>query len=212
LVPYDEEKVTNFEVGLKSEYLDNRLRFNASLYYYDWDDLQVQIARDGALFTINAGKAVGQGLDLELTYLLGEGLTLTAAYGYLDAEYDEDVPGSSINKGDILLYAPEHSANLGIDYFTSVSDALNLRASLSYNYVGAQYLSPGIEDDSYGLLNGRLALLAASDKWEVSLWGRNLTDESYLESVTDFFDDFGYISSRRNEPRTYGAELTYRFR
>lgn len=132
-MPYDEEKVTNFELGLKSKLLENTLRFNGSIYSYSWEDLQVQIAQDGALFTINAGEAVGQGIDPELTYMVTEAPTLTTAYGYLDAEYNEGVPGSGIHKGDPLSYAPEHSSNLGLDYFISLSNSLNLRTHVGYN-------------------------------------------------------------------------------
>ena len=53
-------------------------------------------------------------------------------------------------------------------------------------------------------------MISPDDSWELALWGRNLADEDYLEQITDF-SDIGYVSARRNEPRTYGAEVIYRF-
>lgn len=210
LEPYDEEKVTSYELGIKSELMERRLRLNASVFYYDWDDLQVQITRDKALFTINAGKAIGKGADVELTFQATENLVFTANLGWLSAKYDEDVPGSDIRDGDELLYSPEFASTLGVDYTVFLGDELELRTNMSYSYNGDQYLSSTTEENSYSLFNARVSLLSSSDTWEVALWGRNLTDESYLDTVSDF-SEIGYISARRNEPRTYGAEVIYRF-
>jgi len=208
--PYDEETVTNLELGIKSEWLDNRLRLNASVFYYEWEDLQLQVIEDKSVFTINAGKAIGQGVDIELSLQATDNLVLSANLGLLDAEFDEDVPGyEDFQKGDDLLYSPKVAANLGLDHYAKVIANWELRTHVGYSYTDDQYLSPGYEEGSYSLLNGRISLLSPDNNWEFALWGRNLTDEAYLEQVTDF-SDIGYVSARRNEPVTYGAEVIYR--
>jgi len=208
--PYDEETVTNLELGIKSEWLDNRLRLNASVFYYEWEDLQLQVIEDKSVFTINAGKAIGQGVDIELSLQATDNLVLSANLGLLDAEFDEDVPGyEDFQKGDDLLYSPKVAANLGLDHYAEVIANWELRTHVGYSYTDDQYLSPGYEEGSYSLLNGRISLLSPDNNWEFALWGRNLTDEAYLEQVTDF-SDIGYVSARRNEPVTYGAEVIYR--
>jgi len=208
--PYDEETVTSLELGIKSEWLDNRLRLNASLFYYEWEDLQIQVARDKALFTMNAGKAIGKGADIELSFQATDNLVLSANLGLLDAGYDEDVAGTEIKDGEDLLYSPTFSAHLGLDHYADVTTNWDLRTHLGYSYTDDQYLAPGYEESSYSLLNGRVSMISADDSWELALWGRNLADEDYLEQITDF-SDIGYVSARRNEPRTYGAEVIYRF-
>ena len=210
MTPYDEESVTSYELGIKSEWLDRRLRFNASLFYYNWDDLQVQVAVDKALFTLNAGKAVGKGADVDLTYQPVSNLTLVANLTYLDAKIDEGVPGTSIVAGDRLNYAPKISGYLGIDYEIGVVADWSLRANAGYSFNSSQYVSNGIKDKKYSLLNTRLTLQSPNGNWQMSLWARNLTNTSYLEQVSDF-SSIGYVSARRNEPRTYGLEIGYKF-
>jgi iron complex outermembrane receptor protein len=207
--PYDEEKVNNIELGLKSEWLDGRLRLNGSIFYYDWEDLQQQISIDKALFTVNAGTAIGKGADLEMTYRLSESLMVNANLGWLDATYDEDVPGTDIREGQELTYAPKFSANLGLDHYLNLPGNWELRSHLGYTFNDSQYLSVNYRDDSYSLLSARFGLNSPDQRWELALWGRNLTDEAYLEKISDF-SDIGYVSARRNEPRTYGAEIIYR--
>jgi iron complex outermembrane receptor protein len=60
-------------------------------------------------------------------------------------------------------------------------------------------------------VNARVSLIMSDEAWEVALWGRNLTNEDYIETVSDFSDSLGYLSGRRNEPRTYGVEAYYHF-
>lgn len=100
LEPYDEETLTSYELGYKSEWLENRLRVNTAVFFNDYRDLQVssfQSTPDGSaligVFT-NAGKASMQGLELELTALITDAFSITANLGYLDAEYDEFITAS----------------------------------------------------------------------------------------------------------------------
>ena len=95
LDPYNEETLTSYEVGIKSQWLEDRVRTNAALFYTNYDDLQVssfEASADGTTFIpifTNAGKATIKGAELELTALLTDRMTVTANVGYLDGGYDE---------------------------------------------------------------------------------------------------------------------------
>jgi iron complex outermembrane receptor protein len=93
--PFDPEYVKSYEIGAKTEWLDNTLRLNASAFYYDYTDLQVSVfASLGNItttFTTNAAEATVQGVELELQARPVANLDLAASIAYLDATYDNFV-------------------------------------------------------------------------------------------------------------------------
>ena len=94
---FDEETVTSYEIGLKTDLLDNRLRINTAIFNIDFEDQQVAAFEAGTggatSIVLNAGKSTIQGLELELTAQLSEALRLNFNYGYIDSEYDEFISG-----------------------------------------------------------------------------------------------------------------------
>ena len=115
---------------------------------------------------------------------------------------------------NIVPYAPEFSAAIGLNHFAVLTDRLELRSNISYTYNDDQIVSLEFPDtylrESHGLLNARLSLLTADGRWELAAWGRNLTDEVYQEVLADF-SVLGALSALPNVPRTYGVELKYSF-
>lgn len=210
LTPFNDERVTNIEVGIKSEWLGGRLRVNASAFRYVWEDLQIQVSQGAALFTINAGKAVGKGFDLETTFKASKRLSLGANLSILDAKFVEDVPGAAIIRGQDLTFSPGFAATLNADYRIPLGQAGDLRANLNFSHRDDQKLTALTRASAYSLLGGRLAWTSSNEQWEVALWGRNITDEVFLESATEF-DTLGFRAVRRNEPRTFGIEATLSF-
>ncbi len=89
--PYDEETATSYEIGLKSDWLDDRLRVNGAVFYTEYEDLQLGVLRPGALraesVTTNVGEAEVAGFELEITVVPVENLRLGLNYGYLNADY-----------------------------------------------------------------------------------------------------------------------------
>ncbi|MDJ0926889.1 MAG: TonB-dependent receptor [Gammaproteobacteria bacterium] len=132
--PFDEETLWNYELGLKSEWLDRRLRVNAAVFLQDWSDLQfetLRFLRPGPLSpvieqTVNIKSAEGTGFELEVTAVPTEGLSLSAGVGYLDTEIEASEPveltgGFVVNlEGLSLPKAPEWTANLVADYRWSI--------------------------------------------------------------------------------------------
>jgi len=229
--PFDEETVEVWELGLKSEWLDQRLRINASVFTNDYQDIQVNQFISGASgassVVVNAGSGTYRGFELELVAVPVDGLTLDAAYGYLDAKYnDYDVqdpgnPGQKVDISDItkVAYVPDNSVTAGVQYdFQPFSfGALSVRVDGSYR--SKIYFHPYdnaiTPADSYSLLNARVSLndikldaLGRDGALRVSLWGKNLTDEEYRNFGIDF-GALGFAGNRFGMPRTYGLDLVY---
>ena len=221
----DEETIISYELGIKGEYWDRRVRLNAAVFDMDYQDYQGSIQtgptpadRDN----LNLGDASIRGAEFDLTALLSESFTLTLAGGYLDSSLGKD--SIDPNTGapptplvDDLPYAPELSYNASLDYTRAVFDGLLLEANINYYYqdesesgivVGTSNLN-----DKYGLFDASVSLsqfrLAQGDV-KVTVWGRNLTDEEYAVSDIGAFAAFGASGiSPFGDPRTYGVTVSY---
>ena len=173
---FDPEKNTSYEIGLKSEWMDSRLRFNVAAFYSDYEDIQVQTATAGGILIDNAAAANINGGEIELTFAATDHLTLSANYAYLDAEYDD----SAEFDGNKLIYAPEHTYNVDFRYSTPVVTgqvvlfgAYSWQSKMYYDPINARVP----EEPSYGLLRSRLAYESGSGRWDVALSGDNLLND-----------------------------------
>lgn len=145
--PFDKETTTNYEAGVKTTLMDNRLRLNASVFYTEFENYQLQIAdleHPATSLDLSAPEAISQGVDLELVYAATENLTLNLNTGYLETEYAKDVKSSDgtvvIPEGQDLLRAPRWTTTAGLDYVISLSDIGDLRFNASYTYRTSQRL------------------------------------------------------------------------
>ncbi len=219
--PYDEEKVKAYEMGFKSTALDGRLRANAAVFYNEYTDLQRTRSVGITNFIDNVAAATTQGAEVELTFMPIDSLVLMASVGYLKAEYDDypdlDVdfdgtPDPELAKGLQLVKAPEWSYNLAAIYDLSLGNAGEVSTRVSYTYNDETPIN-----DQNTLMIDEWELWDASLTWrpasgpdlEVSLWGKNLTNEVYAESGT--YVDTLWTNLYQALPRRYGVEMVYRF-
>ena len=224
---YDEEESMNYELGIKSYLFDQRLKLNASVFYTQLEDFQ-NLSFDavaGAFYVENAGEQSSLGLDVESVFAVNEWLTVSAAMEFLEAEYDDfkngpcyfgrpdvdPVTGSCDVSGESLPWAPEFSANVAADLVFPIGRN-ELYSRLEYVYAGDHYASDDLDptsEQSYDLVNARIAL--RNDTWEVALWGKNLTDETYKLQQVGIPLFPGSYMTWVNPPRTWGATLHYNF-
>jgi iron complex outermembrane receptor protein len=220
----DPEYVDAFELGMKSEFMEGMMRLNAAAFYYDYQDQQFvnQVGISAQLE--NAGGADIYGLELELLALPADGLTIQAGLGLIDAEYSElELTGLDL-EGNEPVSSPEINFNIAADYEFDVSANWMTRLHLDANYVDDQWFSAyndtvveglgdygEIQQEGYWLLNGRITLADSTDRYAVSLWGANLTDEEYDIYGINLQSGFGFNYFMEGAPRTWGVELTYRF-
>jgi len=220
LGPYDPEDVTNYEVGLKTQFADNRVRLNVSVFQADYSDKQEDVVfPDPVAVTVtvvqNAAKARIRGAEAEFQAVPADGLTVGINLGLLDAKFRswEDIgfnldpatsaatPFVTIDKSDFeLRRAPDWTLDARIDYEHYLQNgdtlAFNLNAQLKDDYyivantVAFADTHPGLVD-SFGLLNGSITYEA--ENWEVSLWGKNLTGTDYFQHSLDVGTSYGAL-------------------
>ena len=218
--PYDPETVDNYELGFKSEWADQRVRFNGAIFYMDYQDKQEEIGltSDGAtgqsITVFNAATATMQGVELELQAILTEGLSVRANIGYLDSEYDEfsfvGPDGPEDNSGFDFRRAPELTGSLDATYEWEVGGG-QAWVRGAYHFLGEHFVEQSnraeLENDDQHLLD--LSVNYAISGVQVSLFGRNLTDEDGYAHGLNVSGLWAYAIPRA--PRTWGVEVTYNF-
>jgi iron complex outermembrane receptor protein len=212
--PYDPEYVWSYEIGTKTQWLDDSLRLNIAGFYMDYEDLQVtELVPLCCVVIGNAATAEIKGVEIEMLYRPMPGLDLNVSYNWLDAKFEEFGTGATAdNSGNYLPRAPENKLNLGAQYQWTVGNAGRIMARLDWSYQSKMYFeasnTPLEVQDSYDTLYGRIGFHSMDDSWEISLWGRNLTDELIKTHVVAFAP-YGQQLNLYAPPRTYG--LTLRF-
>lgn len=213
LFPYDPEIAWTYEVGAKTDWADGRVRANVAVFHTSFDDLQVEQLDDAGLSLIidNAASARIDGLELELQVRPLQALQLWLSGSYLDSEYQDfiDSAGNDLS-GNRLARTPEFMFAGGADYSTPVNAVLTLDARVEYQWQDDMpwLVENTVYEESYGLLDARIALASRSDGWEVALFGKNLTDELYRLDAIPFLGD---VFSRFGVPRSYGVQFSQSF-
>ncbi len=227
----DSETILSWEAGVKSTLLDRRLRLNASVYSYTVDDLQLTAVGGVSNVTelLNADKAKGNGLELEIEALLSENLLLTAGYSYNDTEIDDpnlyvagcgsgctvldpenpNNPGQFLIDGNSLPQAPENVFNMTLQYARDIGPGeFFVFADYAYRDEVSFFLYESIEYTGKSLAELGLRTGYRWGQWqELALFVRNMTDEQVIVGGIDFNNLTGFV----NEPRTFGVEYKYQF-
>jgi iron complex outermembrane receptor protein len=230
--PAKPELLDAYEVGVKTEFFDRKVRLNGAVFYYDIKDPQILIIAGNAATVANAESADVKGAELDLEMAVTPELTLRLAGSYVDAKYTKftnapalypnpntdpafpiggTLPPTSIDASDTqMIRAPKVQYTASAHYAVETGvGTLSLNAD--YAYMGDFFWHPDhvLEQDAYGLLGARAAL-SLSNNIDISIWGRNLTDEKYVNFVIEQAGPAGYPYTA-GPPRTYGATIGYRF-
>ncbi|MCO7227437.1 TonB-dependent receptor [Pleionea sp. CnH1-48] len=221
---FEQENIFNYELGYKSDWLDNRLRFNFSVFRYDYDDLQILklSGPSGSIPTYNVGNAdaKGDGLEVEIDWSVTDNFRLSANYGHIKTEYTDYqlFPGETAADdltGEPLSSMPEDKFNLQAHTTFDIGDSGSLDWRINYTYTGDRVDQSGADAsqkiESYELINTRFTYRPADADWEISLWGANITDEEYLYSIGGQGSAVGSPVTVRAEPATYGLDFRWYF-
>ncbi|MFV8782343.1 TonB-dependent receptor [Microbulbifer sp. SA54] len=233
---FDTEYMLNYELGIKGAWLDSRLQAQLATFYQDRRNVQAkQSIFDPADFSFddflaNAAGGKTTGLEIEVDYLASETLRLFASAGWLNAEFEDFESTSHVDARDDytgevqpldldgrdLAHAPSYQFFTGAEYALSANLALRVEVEGK----DAFYFSNSHNEKStaYELLNARLTY--TGDNWDVSLWGRNLTDEIVYTRGFYFSNQFGNNPAngyapeayyQLGEPRIAGVSASYTF-
>ena len=233
--PFQPETLTNYEIGFKSILLDKRVTLNTALYYGIYDDIQkisVVTMGEGQSISVqriteNAAKATIRGAEVEVTALPIERLQVTGNIGVNGTEYTSfpaaisDFNNDLINRaGQSFNYVPLFTSFFAMQYSWPIEgDAVIAKGWITprfeWYYQSSMHLNgPEIgasNQPGYNLLNARLSYDFWDDHAQVALWAKNLADQTYIVYSTPTVSTFGTVVNFTGLPRTWGAELSYRF-
>jgi len=196
---YDSEELWSYEIGAKSQLLENRLIVNGALFYMDIDDMQVtESLDDGRNYITNAGTAASYGAELEILAKITKQFTMTANVGYTNVEFDEYQDAADDYSNNKIPNVPEYTFAIGGQYRAGNG----FYANVDWVSVGKTYLerTNTYERDAYQLINAKIGYEA--ENWDIYLYGKNIFDEDYSEEGATYI----YYS----DPREIGVKLTYR--
>lgn len=226
----ESERANDYELGIKSQWLDKHVRLNADLFWTDVDNYQATSTGivNGVSTQIlgNIGKVRTRGVEVELAATPFEGLSLALNASLNDARYreypnapcnaEESAAGLTVCSltGQPIFESPRWIANPNVDYRFKVGQ-LTLFSNVGYSWRSHFY---GASDNSaltlvpgFGLLSAKVGVggSAYHSEWSLSLWAENALDKSYVPSVGR--GNFGEYSGQPGLPRTYGATLRFDF-
>lgn len=224
---WDPETTLNYEIGIKSQWLDNRLRLNGALFYQNYEDFQVtqNLIEFANVLVLNAAKVKSMGVEFDFVASMTDNLIFDGSLAYVISEYDKFsdatcVPGTPACdngfkdlSGEQLDNAPKLAFNFGAEYRADLApwNGVDWFARLDTIYKSSQNLFyeqyPQTRQGSYYLLNGRIGI-EANNGWKVTIWGNNLTDKDYLAGA--LLDTIS-VQKVPGLGRTYGVTLDYSF-
>ncbi len=212
------ETAITYELGLKSEFFEKRVRANFAIFDTDYTNMQVSQLLGSGVTLNNAGAATIKGAEAELLGYVTPDLKLEGSLGYLDAVYDRytncGVPASlgggvANCSGNRIIAAPKFTYQAAAEY-TYPTDFGAVVARVDFSGQTPVFFeatnSPRFESDTRGVLNTRLSVVGG--RWEVSLWAKNLLDDVYI-TYRDDRSAIGVLQTTAyGDPRTVGATLS----
>lgn len=248
--PYESEENQNFEVGVKADLLESKLRLNAALFHTTYENLQrdtVVAFKDAAgndfqeTRAINEGESTAVGFELEASYLPMSNLRFDLNFGWLDHEYDSyepgynpadlgiDAPAQPIDLSDLEPpFSPEFNGGLGVTYFQDLSGGSTITYNLNVHYQDEAQTSPAPASQQGGtlenpvlkqkantqieertLVNAFVTWESPQSSFEVSIYGKNLTDEVYRVAANPVANLWNF--TRHGAPRHWGIQVGYAF-
>lgn len=232
LTAVDPEYLDSYELGLKSEWFDGRLHANANLFYYDYEDIQVNVTTFNNGITTsaltNGAQGTVKGVEFTLEAQPTERLHLQAALAYLDTEYTDfadrnPTTGALVGdySGNAFARAPKHTAAVGFDYSIPLSVGGKVVVGADASYRSREYFLANRQEkadekrmsqEAYTLVNARLSYFTQDEKYSVSTFVNNLTDKKYLvhgrPNGNAALDQFVIVYG---DPRTVGVSFTARY-
>lgn len=215
---FDSEAMWNIEIGDKFQSNDGAVQFQIAAFYQDRDDVQtkqsIAVEEDGAFtfidFIDNASEGVNYGIEFSFNWLANDAFSFDGSLGLLETEYRDYINLSHVDRkeetGDgVDLDGREQAHAPGYQYYLAANWQMSSRLALRTEVEGkdAFFFSTNHDErsEAYHLLNLRLSYTL--ENWELSAWGRNLTDETAESRGFYFSNDFG------NDPRKFYAPEPY---
>lgn len=216
--PFDPEEARSYELGLKAS--RDRFHLSGAIFYVQYDDIHVSVLETTEPKILNAAEAEIGGMEIEFVAAISPKLRTQAGVGYLDAKYTRLNPRGladlliPVTLDTEFMNAPEWSLNLSLIYSTETKiGQVEVRGDYAWRdktYNDA-INTESLTQESYGLLHAGISLLSRNERWFVSLFGDNLTDEEYIVSGMANKPELGIAIANYSRPRTWGLRVRYNF-
>lgn len=212
---FDSDSLTNYEIGLKADFLDRRGRVDISLFHIDWKDMQVVLTTPASIpYFVNAPvKAISRGVEFSTQLMPTDGLTFAFNLAYTDATVRGDIPSLGAAKGDQVPNVARWTASGSANYAFALSGALTTTLSLGYRYTGDRFSRfsgdpRGVDLGDYFALDASIGV--GNGQWTARLYARN------LGNARGYTSDGGQVGpATRNlsiiTPRTIGLAIDTSF-
>ncbi len=218
--PFSPEKSTSYEAGLRMQFLDRRITLNPTVFFVDWDKIQVQqVAPDNTGNVIpvlqNAGAARSSGFELEWSAAVNEQVRLFGNFAYLNLHYKDVGQATGITLQSDLQRAPRISYAFGAAHTAKLDATGTVVSTLNYSYQDRQRSTPTDSDTlilpSYALLNGRVQFDNADKSFSVAAFVNNMLDKKYAVGGVNFYSNVGAARYDLGRPRTFGITARINF-
>jgi iron complex outermembrane receptor protein len=212
-IPFDPEVLNTLEAGFKST-IAGATTFNASAFYYDYEDYQAFVQLGVNQTVINL-PATAYGLEVEINSHPVDGLTLQLSGSALSSNVEDIILPDTVTEVEHdLPQAPSFSGSGLARYEFGLGDGLaSVQADVQYSddFCFTVLCAPVEKEDGYTVLNARVGYGAEDGRWEVAVFGDNLTEEEYRVYAFDSSLFAGVVAGVYGKPRTYGVRAIYRF-
>ena len=228
---FDPETSDAIEVGLKGDFLDNRLRVNAAVHQTDFEDFQANTFVGTGFVLQNAGEIQSRGFEIDFFALVNSWLSIAGGTAYVDAEYDSFVGGACIRtpygsepdasqsrfptvcdvSGNTVGSTPKRSHYVSLAADKQLDNGA-VYGRFDYNWRDDMFIGndndPNKIADSSGIANVKIGYRFNEDRYDISLWAKNAFDKDHRTSAFNSVIREGSLSAYHLEPRTFG--LTFR--
>ncbi len=223
---FDPEFLKSYEIGLKSEWFERRLRLNMAAFVYNYDDLQFgSVTADpasGSLLLVidNVAAADVKGLEIEMQALPAEGLDISAAVGYTDFQISEVDPAVvDVTLQTKMIRTPKWSASASVEYTLPQQEVGIFRIRGDWTYESKSFAdiqnTDSISRKAHSIINARLTWELPSNLlgggWEAAALGTNLTNKRVIVSGLQALNSFGTAEGHFNRPREWGLSIKKSF-
>lgn len=218
---FDQEEITAYEVGMKSELFDRRLRLNAAGFYYELANEQTTSPLDSLVQTARAivNTDTDQwGAEVDFLAVITDKLILSGTYSWIDGDpgpIPNLLPGQTgtFTERNNLQATPENSYLISLNYNDTFANGMGFNANVDFSHTDEVEMTPGDFISARDLLSARIAFdkeMANGNEVFVAFWGRNLTDDEYTIDTLPF-QTFAEKVFVYGEPRSYGVTAGVKF-
>ncbi|NOX50656.1 MAG: TonB-dependent receptor [Gammaproteobacteria bacterium] len=231
-LPFDPEFVWAFEVGLKSDWLQRRLRMNFAAFVYDYQDLQVRVPASAVSVSIeNAATAEIWGAEVEFIIKPSAAFQIEGNVAYLDAKYNkfsvpadfDQITGAPITdaSGNIILQSlggnrlnrsPKWQISLAAQYVWAFDNWGDITLRGSFQSQSSVFFTEQnnrlLGNSGWDNFDARLIFESRDEAWQINIFGKNLADDRYISNVVDVNPLLGGFV---NLPRRWGISVRYRY-